>query len=73
MNQMEKKELLELTLKDLMGNVLDRVRSSEISDRACIQMEKNIKKAFNSTIKYFTEELLDIHSTPIEPIKEEIK
>jgi hypothetical protein len=36
-------------------------------------MEKNIKKAFNSTIKYFTEELLDIHSTPIEPIKEEIK
>ena len=60
-----KVEILEKTLNEILGDVLDRVRITEISDRAMEQIERNIKKKVNAATRFLKEELFEIKSEQI--------
>ena len=50
-------ELVQKVLEKLMGQCLDMIRISEVSDRSCKQMERNIRQHFNNGRTYLIDML----------------
>jgi len=55
-----KSEFLEKSLQKLMGEMIDLMRVSEMSERAFLQSQRTTKIKFNGTIRILKEQLLGI-------------